>query len=465
MNVKNNPKPLRKPLLNRNQSQTIASVSSRSEWEGQQTYYEKSNSSSEASGPQCCGQPQNMRRRKNSCPVKFETKTEKTVERKVSPAKLQSYIPFTATKDEDEGHDRNPSFLQPRPNRPRTRHSIGQFTNTRPDKSPSSTQRKASKQQNTIYDKLMEPYHLYHRLTKHNLLTTKKNDNINKGRTHGEKHSKRRSLMNPTSQQANFMGGNDEMSPTLSTDSGLGDCTPQSNRSQPWIDNLARMVTGRDTTKHADDTEWQKVGCVVTKQSRKVSHPGLTNLKEKLNESSSSHSTVKPSLNPTKVNCRDVNKVLTRRPSVTLPSVDSENNIRITETDLPRRYRCLLDLIDDLCQGADTNCDRRRRNQSKETGRRVSLQKEQKINLKKFLGSSTTFGCVKKHLSLSYEVKQMPHLNWNGCSLAPSCGQLLLSFNATFPILGSVRVGLVHSCSSSYAELDCSMLWYTFLAQ
>ena len=153
-----------------------------------------------------------------------------------------------------------------------------------------------------------------------------------------------------------------------------------------------------------------------------------------------------------------VNKVLTRRPSTEVEIVDSENNILI----VPRRYSCLLDLVDDLCKGADTNCDRR--NQRKETGRRVSLQKEKKVNLRKFFLPSQTWGCVKDYLQLSYELHEISDLNWNGCSLTPPSGEILLSFDTTFPVLGAARVGLVHSCTSHQIVLDYSMLWYSFLA-
>ena len=154
-----------------------------------------------------------------------------------------------------------------------------------------------------------------------------------------------------------------------------------------------------------------------------------------------------------------VNKVATRRQSADMEMLDSENNIRIPE----RRYSYFLDLVDDLCKGASTNYDRR--NQRKETGRRVSLQKEKKLNLRKFFFPSQTWGCVKEYLQLSYELHAVSQLDYNGCILAPSSGEILLSFYTTFPVLGAARVGLVHSCSSHQIEVDYSMAWYSFLAR
>ena len=93
MNVKNNPKIIRKPPLNRNNSERPAPTGSRPDPEGQQTYFEKSSGSNGARDTQSCSQPAKMRRKKTSCPVKFESQPETKLDRKLSRSKIQSYIP------------------------------------------------------------------------------------------------------------------------------------------------------------------------------------------------------------------------------------------------------------------------------------------------------------------------------------------------------------------------------------
>ena len=60
MNVKNNPKIIRKPPLNRNNSERPAPTGSRPDPEGQQTYYEKGSGSNGARDTQSCSQPAKM---------------------------------------------------------------------------------------------------------------------------------------------------------------------------------------------------------------------------------------------------------------------------------------------------------------------------------------------------------------------------------------------------------------------
>ena len=380
MNVKNNPKIIRKPQLNRNNSERPAPTGSRPDPEGQQTYYEKRSGFNGARDTQSCSQPAKMRRRKTSCPVKFESQPETKLDRKLSRAKIQSYIPFTARRDEELKPVRKPSFLQSKPSR---QHSAG-YTRTWSETSPPpTTNGKESKLPKCVYSKLMEPYH---RLTKHNhkqLVTTKQDV------APEEKHWRQTDLLSPSSSQ---MG---EISPTMSTDSGLGECTHQPlYSSTPWIDNLARIVTGGDSIKQIS-SEVQKMGFVVKKQPRRLSQhqPRDADLKEnpsksllikqsesmnvkgrevnsgegncrevnsregncrEVNSSEGNNRDVnsrevnnsevnKREVIIREVNSREVNKVLTRKPSVEVPRVDSENNIRIPE----RKYSCLLDLVDD----------------------------------------------------------------------------------------------------------------------
>ena len=508
--MENKSKAVRKPVQNSNNYQAAASPVSRSYTEGQETYYEKNNGSCQNSGVQFCSKPRTMKNRKKSCPVKFETQPELKSERKLSRKKIQSYIPFTASKDQNRELVKKPSFLQA-------------STSRHKEMSGTSPPRGGGKPHNSVYAKLMQPYH---RLTKHNLLTVAKQI-----KEQEEKCWKAPAFPGNCSQTGPSACEINEMSPTLSTDSGLGECTTPPKRSNPWIDNMTRIVTGRDTRKEAGDTKVQEF--IVRKQPRKHSQyvlkdtedfiekePSKMTVRESERNKVNKGLTRRPTGNQENLNRRPptdlqtvnkvltrkpstelnvvtevlktdmdmmnkamtrrtstdmeivnkaktrgpttdlktVNKVLTRRPSTEVEIVDSENNILI----VPRRYSCLLDLVDDLCKGADTNCDRR--NQRKETGRRVSLQKEKKVNLRKFFLPSQTWGCVKEYLQLSYELHEISDLNCNGCSLSPPSGEILLSFDTTFPIIGAARVGLVHSCTSQQIVLDYSMVWFSFLA-
>ena len=57
----------------------------------------------------------------------------------------------------------------------------------------------------------------------------------------------------PSSQPVGSTGG---VSPTMSIDSGLGECTTQ--QFAPWIDDMTRIGTGRDIKKHINDSEEEK---------------------------------------------------------------------------------------------------------------------------------------------------------------------------------------------------------------
>merc|ERR1711915_290001 len=342
---------------NRNKSETTVLPASRIESEGQKTNYEKNTDRPNCkSDTQCSSQNPKMRRRKPSCPVRFEGSPSERQEKKLSKVKLQSYIPFTSRSHEDT-----------------------RFEETRRrSKSTSLSPNRESKRKNSIYKKLMEPYQ---RLAKHNFLPAMNQE---------EKEPRwRKKMMDKDKEE---MRSKAEMSPTLSSDSGVGGCSPQPS----WPNTLNR-------------DKWEPVAerkcIVVKKQSRRPSQCEIAHDKgQSRNE-----------LGSEKIRNKDINKVLTRSSSVSMHEVhevDHENNIR----EPVRKFRSLLDLVDDLCRGAD--CNERGRHQKKETGRRISLQKEKKVNLRKFRITSTTWGNIKKYLELANVTKQQVEFAVYGCNMS-----------------------------------------------
>ena len=432
-----------------------------------------------------------MKKRKSSCPVKFETPPESKPSRKLSKKKLQTYIPFTTSKQEKKDQ-KHPVFQLNKSmhnQRPPVDANAGPYQRYC-EQGPKKERIKERKDSSSVYSKLLEPYH---RLAKHNVFT-----GLKQGKE-DEKEWRRAELPGPRRQSVPSTDMMAELSPTLSTDSGIGGCSSTTVRHTPWGDNMTRIVTGKDATKQSSDNKAQHSEIIVSKQTRRNSQQ-LIKEREKSNRDNVFSKVTAKTKESWSGACKDVNRVLTRRQSLDMHKVDSENNIRtqgnkdnsmLEVLEDPRNDRILqrkcsgrfdmvddenyirlpvrrqsriLDLVDELCKGANGNYHWR--TQKKETGRRVSLEKDKKaINLRKFFIPSKSWGCVKKFLLLSYELERIEHLEWNGCSIAPASGEMLLSFNTTFPTLGTARVCLVHTCTAPSTEVDPSMLWYAFLAQ
>ena len=118
----------------------------------------------------------------------------------------------------------------------------------------------------------------------------------------------------------------------------------------------------------------------------------------------------------------------------------------------------LLDHIDELCRGAEVNCDRKVISQEQ---RRKSLSKERNIGIKQFFQYSPLWREVKNFLSHKRDLFPVQ-----------ICQQsVLLQCNSKFPSLGIVRLGIVHSNCNHLTKgiltketASSDLLWYGFLS-
>ena len=120
-----------------------------------------------------------------------------------------------------------------------------------------------------------------------------------------------------------------------------------------------------------------------------------------------------------------------------------------------------LDYIDELCSGADSNCDRKKLNQEQ---RRKSLSKDRVIGLKQFFQYSPLWRDRKHFLSHKQDLlSDIVHLCQQNC---------LVQCHNKFPLLGIIRLGIVHcNCniksSHKITKKESSTteeLWYEFLS-
>ena len=120
------------------------------------------------------------------------------------------------------------------------------------------------------------------------------------------------------------------------------------------------------------------------KPLRKSKSVQISNLKYKLN-------TTSPSV---KVVPDDKEDIVTGSTNNNNENVDNENN-HVGYTGVRRVIitKPLLDIIDDLCSGANSNCDRKKLSQEQ---RRKSLSKERTIGIQQFFKYSSIWGNKKE---------------------------------------------------------------------
>lgn len=118
----------------------------------------------------------------------------------------------------------------------------------------------------------------------------------------------------------------------------------------------------------------------------------------------------------------------------------------------------LLDHIDEICRGAEVNCDRKAISQEQ---RRKSLSKERNIGIKEFYQYSPLWREVKNFLSHKKDLFPIQICKQN----------VFLQCNSKFPSLGVVRLGIVHSNCSHLTKgiltkesASSDLLWYGFLS-